>query len=361
MSPKHGLYIHIPFCRAKCDYCDFCSIKSAHVPSWYLEKLSLEMKEYEGIQIDTLYVGGGTPSLLSPDQLLSLTEHVRRCFGKEWVEATLEANPEDLTEESLIAFRKAGFNRLSVGVQSFDEKKKNFLGRRSPDHLIVRLLKAREVFENLSLDLIFGVPGESFDAEWEHLDKVSPDHVSWYNLKIEKGTPLYRDLSAGKKRLPDDDEQADSYALICEGLRRRGWLRYEISNFARSGFESNHNLKYWHFTPYIGCGASAAGFAAGLMMQNSSDLSLYRKGKGKSRRLLTSGEEREIQIMMGLRLEKGVILKDKELKAVHSATEEMRPFFLLEGKTLKIRPELFFVSNSLILRLLEIIFPEKKI
>jgi oxygen-independent coproporphyrinogen-3 oxidase len=353
MSLKNGLYIHIPFCRRKCDYCAFYSEETSSVPDSYLDALAREMEEKGGRDVDTVYVGGGTPSLLSSGQIMRLMEDVRRFFPGTRREATMEVNPEDITSHKLSCLKEAGFDRLSVGVQSFSEAKRNNLGRRSVPDLLERLQKARSAFDNLSVDLIFGVPGEDIDEEWEALRETDPDHISWYNLKVEPETPLGRRVLSGKDHEAGDDEQADVYADLVQKLDQRGYRRYEISNFARPGYESVHNLKYWHFTPYMGLGAAAAGFTGAAMTQNPSDITRYMKGEGISIRPLGRPERRSIEIMMGLRLEEGVRLTPEEESLLQINPGELSRFFRLRHRRLSIGPDHFFISNALILDVLE--------
>jgi len=355
MSLENGLYIHIPFCRRKCDYCAFYSEVSASVPEHYLDALKREMEEKGGACVDTVYVGGGTPTLLSCKQAGSLLEDTRRFFPGKRREVTIEANPEEINRESLSCLKEAGFTRISVGVQSFAEWKRRYLGRRSVPDLVERLLLAREAFDNLSLDLIFGIPGEDVPEEWEALEQVNPDHVSWYNLKVENGTPLERMIRSGSVQVAGEDEQAQTYATIVRELGKRGYKRYEISNFARPGYESLHNLKYWHFKPYIGIGAAAAGFTGMEMTQNPPDCTLYESGKGVITRALGKRERRSIELMMGLRLEEGVTLTPEEAGTLEDGLGEMRPFFRLEGEMLAVAHEHFFISNALILGVLEVL------
>ena len=353
MSLDSGLYIHIPFCRRKCDYCAFFSEVCLTVPDSYLNALESEMEEKGGCDVDTVYVGGGTPSLLSCEQVFRLMENAERFFPGVRREVTMEVNPEDITDDKLSCLREAGVNRLSVGVQSFSEAKRGFLGRRTVPDLHNRLLKARRAFENLSVDLIFGIPGEDVDDEWDSLQRIGPDHISWYNLKVEPGTPLDKRVRNGTAQEAGDDEQAETYEALVQKLGRLGYHRYEISNFARPGYESLHNLKYWHFTPYVGLGAAAAGFTGESMTQNPSDVARYMTGEGRTLHLLDHRERRSIEIMMGLRLEEGVRVTAEEEALLEQGLGELRPFFRLDRGRLSVAPEHVFISNALILDVLE--------
>jgi len=353
MSLENGLYIHIPFCRRKCDYCAFYSEESSSVPDSYLDVLIREMEEKGGDAADTLYVGGGTPSLLSCSQIMRLMAAAERFFPGTRREVTMEVNPEDISPQKLSCLKEAGFNRLSVGVQSFSEKKRRYLGRRSVSDVEERLLLAREAFDNLSVDLIFGIPGEDVREEGEALGRIDPDHISWYDLKVEEGTPLKKRIDRGEAAEAGSDEEAESYAKIVTELETRGYRRYEISNFARPGYASLHNLKYWHFTPYIGLGAAASGYTGREMTRNPDDLSLYMSGEGSARQRLGRKEKRSIEVMMGLRLEEGITLTEAETGIMERSPGELRSFLKLEGQQLSLVPDAFFISNTLILGVLE--------
>ena len=266
MNPL-ALYLHIPFCKSKCLYCDFYSLsRGEETMDRYCAALSRHLAAWApqaaGYTVDTVYFGGGTPSYLGHARLASLLETVFRHYRVDpGAEITLEANPDSVGGRgSAAALRAAGFNRVSLGLQSADDGELRAVGR---VHTFAQAAQAMEDlraggFDNLSLDLIYGLPGQDL-AGWgrtlEQTADLGPDHLSCYGLKVEEGTPLWR--MRDSLDLPDDDLQADMYLDTVERLARRGYRQYEISNFARPGRESRHNLKYWQLAPYAGFGPGA--------------------------------------------------------------------------------------------------------
>ncbi|MGA2090921.1 MAG: radical SAM family heme chaperone HemW, partial [Endomicrobiales bacterium] len=255
-----GLYIHIPFCRSKCAYCDFSSIPlKADVPQSYIDALGAEMKRYRGRELKTVYLGGGTPSLLSPAQIRDLGERITDTFNTSSVtEMTCEVNPESLTAEKISALQDIGVNRISMGLQSTDDTSLQWLGRiHSVRDFEIAYRVARDAgFTNIGIDLIYGLPGQTPDA-WARVLQTAieyqPDHMSLYALSIENGTPL-----AQQRISVDDDSQADMYQWAGTFLADNGLTHYEISNWATPGCQSLHNLNYWLGGHYIGIGAAAA-------------------------------------------------------------------------------------------------------
>jgi oxygen-independent coproporphyrinogen III oxidase len=264
-----GLYIHVPFCRSKCAYCDFYSITDdSHVGN-YLTAVSREMALHRDFApcFDTVYIGGGTPSCLTPRQLAEILCNVRQNFViAPDSEITVEVNPGDVTETSMRDLYDAGFNRVSIGVQSFDDGVLRFLGRRH-DGLDGR--SAIEVsrnagFQNLGIDLIYGVPGQSFElwqATLETALRFMPEHLSCYELTLEEGTPLHRRITDDRIGLPGEEEGLRFFSMTSDFLEGRGYTHYEVSNFARHrSLVSRHNHKYWDHSPYLGLGPAAHSF-----------------------------------------------------------------------------------------------------
>ncbi|MCX5892002.1 MAG: radical SAM family heme chaperone HemW [Deltaproteobacteria bacterium] len=290
MTPAPGLYVHVPFCQSKCPYCDFYSITSPDLISAYLEALENEASLYKDsfASFDSLYLGGGTPSLLTREQLTSLTKNLRRhlIFSSD-TEFTLEANPDDLTTEKLRLWRDLGINRLSLGVQSFDEAELVFLQRRHTARQTMRVIELIRAagFANLGLDLMYGLPGQSIDAWLKTLETAlsfTPEHLSCYQLTIEAGetpappTPLARRLARGEFVLPDEEAQREFFLLTRQFLEDRGYIHYEISNFARGEeFLSRHNRKYWNHTPYLGLGPAAHSYKSGRRWWNFASVAQY--------------------------------------------------------------------------------------
>ena len=262
-----GLYIHIPFCRSKCAYCDFYSLAGAEERmDDYCRALERHLAEVapqaECHKADTVYFGGGTPSYLGAERLCRLLGSIRKLYKVDkHAEITLEANPDSATDrKALKRLRKAGFNRLSLGVQSMDDALLQAIGRIHTRQQVQEAVAAarKAGFKNLSLDLIYGLPGQTMEG-WEKTlsDAVGlhPEHLSCYGLKLEEGTPLYR--RQGELTFPDEDMQADMYLYTVEFLKQCGYEQYEISNFAKPGFASRHNLKYWLMQEYAGFGPGA--------------------------------------------------------------------------------------------------------
>ena len=262
MADKLGIYIHIPFCRSKCDYCDFYSLAGREDQmDRYQKALLAHLKETaplaQGYPVDSIYFGGGTPSYYGAKRIKELLAHLSKLFQVEKdAEITVECNPDSVDLKSMRILRKAGVNRLSMGMQSAQEGELRAIHRiHTPQQTNQAVEAARKAkFTNLSLDLIYGLPGqtmESWKATVEHALSLIPQHLSCYGLKVEEGTPLARRVAEGEV-LPDDDQQADLYLWTVGRLERAGLPQYEISNFAKPGYESRHNLRYWLTRPYIG-------------------------------------------------------------------------------------------------------------
>lgn len=285
---KLGIYIHIPFCRSKCDYCDFYSLAGRDDRmDAYQKALLAHIKETaplaRGIPVDTVYVGGGTPSYYGGKRLKELLAAVQKQYSVERdAEITLEANPDSVDARSLRGLRRAGFNRLSLGMQSACPEELLAVHRphtqEQTDQAVAAAKRAK--FKNLSLDLIYGLPGQTMDswkATVEHALSLIPQHLSCYGLKVEEGTPLAARTAAGEA-LPDDDAQADLYLWTVGRLERAGYCQYEISNFAKPGYASQHNLRYWLTRPYIGFGPGAHSDFGGRRYSFLRDLDRYIEG-----------------------------------------------------------------------------------
>lgn len=288
MAEKLGIYIHIPFCKTKCDYCDFYSLPEREgTMDDYLKALVAHIRETaplaKGWQVDTVYIGGGTPSFFGGKRLSALLGEVKKRFSvARDAEITCEANPESADLKFLKTIRRAGVNRLSLGMQSACDAELHAVHRLHDFSQVVSAVQwARKVkFKNLSLDLIYGLPGQDMDTWRKSLEaalSLEPEHLSCYGLKVEPGTPLDGRVMRGEV-LPDDDTQADMYLWTVERLRQAGYLQYEISNFARPGFQSRHNLKYWMSRPYIGFGPGAHSDFGGRRYSFVRDLDKYIMG-----------------------------------------------------------------------------------
>lgn len=295
-----GLYVHIPFCVSRCIYCGFYSTVGIDKRDEYLDALQKEIEirnEYLNEDINTIYIGGGTPSALSNKQLERLfriigkfVEEKNKCRiteNKEF-EFTIECNPNDLDDEKIDLLRKSLVNRVSMGVQTFDDSRLKFIKRRhnsaQAKEVFCKLRKAG--FSNISIDLMFGFPNQTI-AEWgKDIDEaigLQPEHLSVYSLMIEEGTPLYNLVAAGKVKEIDEEKSLAMYKLLCKKMEESGYEHYEISNFAKHGCHSRHNSSYWRDIPYMGIGAAAHSYDGHSRQWNISDLNKYIDdiGKGK--------------------------------------------------------------------------------
>ena len=283
-----GIYIHVPFCRSKCEYCDFYSVttKDSKLMDRYLEAICSHIKEAGPLApnhlVDTIYFGGGTPSLFGGEGMSAILSTIRKSFDvSDSAEITFEANPDSVTDRLLRRLRSEGFNRVSLGVQSDNDDLLRKLGR---PHSYLQAMDAvnkirKRGFRNLSLDLIYGLPGQTLHEWMKTLRRVltlEPEHISCYGLKVEEGTPLYEYKDCCN--LPDDDAQADMYLAAVEILRKHGYRQYEISNFCRKGHVSRHNMKYWNGGEYLGFGPDASSDFGGRRFTAVRDLHGYIDG-----------------------------------------------------------------------------------
>ena len=351
-----GLYIHIPFCKKKCDYCDFASIPmdgaaDVNVEAGgrqplhdYLIAINNELQSYSGFVPSTIFIGGGTPTILSDDQLIRLLEILTplcisplargRCpellRGTEGVEFSIEGNPDSITSEKLKIFKQSDINRLSIGAQSFNDDELKTLGRIHNSKQITEAFEnaRNEGFDNINIDLIFGIPGQTLESWKRTLDiaiKLDPEHISCYGLQIEEGTPFYENYGSGCEQkygrnnvppLPDDDMQYNMYKHSIDFLTSRGYHHYEISNFAKPGYECKHNINYWKNGDYLGIGASAASHIGGKRWENLRNIKEYTDHVRAIHELpqskSTSQTEITETILMNLRLLEGMNLADFE-------------------------------------------------
>lgn len=296
-----GLYIHIPFCFSKCPYCDFYSTKyTPTAADAFAEKLGGQMQDYTG-SFDTVYFGGGTPSILEPQVLTGILQAVRDHFAIDpAAEITVECNPsKDLTGD-MEQYAAAGINRVSIGMQSAVDRERFALGRRAGSGEVARTVAAAKAagITNISLDVMLGTPKQTLDSLEEtfaFIERMQVTHISAYLLKIEPGTPF--DRLQAKLALPEEDTVCQMYLQTVERLGQLGFAQYEISNFARPGYESRHNLKYWLLEPYLGLGPSAHSLWNGRRFYFDRDWIWQDEGPGG---------DREEQILLGLRLNRGI-------------------------------------------------------
>ena len=390
---KLGLYIHIPFCRTKCLYCDFCSFVSRDTTEQeeYVQALLREIKargtkEY---LVDTVYFGGGTPSILNVEQITRILNALRENFVLcENVEITLECNPTTVKRdvEDVVPYgegrtpngrpygvggyfeelRRIGVNRLSIGIQSAVDGELKLIGRRHTFEEARRtFFDARESgFDNISVDLMFGIPSQTVDSlkySIGEILKLGAEHISIYSLQLEEGTPLYR--MREKYDLADDDKVADMYETVVSMMREAGYLHYEISNFAKDGKESRHNSKYWRLDEYLGLGLAAHSDFFGKRIENTRDIKRYISGECVEKEAEISLSEREFEfIMLGLRTKEGISkaeflsrfginFDDKYGEKVKKL--EKFDYFLQNGQILALNERGFEVSNMILAQILD--------
>ena len=283
-----GIYIHIPFCKTRCIYCDFYSTTRSELKQQYIRALCTELKTRKGYlkeePIETIYFGGGTPSQLAHEDFEQIFRTIKEVYGTEHAEEiTLEANPDDLTEEYVSMLRTLPFNRISMGIQTFDAPTLKLLNRRhNAAQAIAAIHRLRQAgFRNISIDLIYGLPDET-DQRWERdLQQavgLDVEHISAYHLTYEEDTPIYNMLKQHQISEVDEDSSLDFFTLLIEHLQKAGFEHYEISNFCRPGKYSRHNSSYWKGIPYLGCGPSAHSFDGMTREWNVSSIDTYIKG-----------------------------------------------------------------------------------
>ncbi len=378
-KPTLGLYIHIPFCKAKCAYCDFYSLAhSEEKMDAYMAALLRHLEEVApraaGMQVDTVYFGGGTPSYLGAARLCRILQTVLRRYDvARDAEITLEANPDSAGDwKELRRLRRAGFNRLSLGVQSTDDALLRRIGRvHTYEQVQQAVMAARKAkFTDLSLDLIYGLPGQTME-DWQRTlaDAVAlgPEHLSCYGLKLEEGTPLWQQRQT--LTLPDDDAQADMYLYTVAALGEMGYEQYEISNFAKPGKASRHNLKYWRMEEYAGFGPGAHSDFGGVRYGYVRDVDSYIAGKlvlSESENDSTLARDYEY-VMLSLRTAAGIDRQTFEkryrqrfqpMEALFEQYEKAGLALPTEGGW-RLTPKGFLVSNSIIAALQEVLAQQR--
>lgn len=363
-----GIYIHIPFCRHKCSYCDFVSypdkidLAEAYMACLYKE-LKMRGEQLKDYTFDTIYFGGGTPSYIPPKLILGAMNQIRNCFRlAKKVEVTLELNPGTIGESKVATYKRAGVNRFSIGLQTAIDSQLEDLGRihNARDYVYATtLLKG----ENFSTDVMLGLKNQTKDDVAKTIElahRCGSKHISMYALTVEDGTPIYTDYLNGE--LPDSDEVAEMYEFGRKLLENKGYHRYEVSNFALDGYEGKHNLNYWKRGEYIGVGVSASSFIRGKRFTNTFDLDEYIK-------CIVSGHEAAVTceevdeadakfefIMLGLRTRYGVSLKEYEqtfgvsiAKDFPNALKKSVEYLSLDGDVLTIKDEYLYVQNSVLM------------
>lgn len=358
-----AVYIHIPFCKSICTYCDFCKLylnDKFTLP--YLNALANEIKDkYQGERIKTLYIGGGTPSCLSSKDLKYLLDITQIFDLSEIKEFTFECNLSDINEELLSLLKEYKVNRLSIGIESFNEKKLAFMNRSADfDDAIDKISLCRKYgFDNINIDLIYGIPKESImtlKKDLRQIIKLKPEHISTYSLIIEDNT-----IIGINKMIPIDEETDEQmYNTICDMLKKHGYIHYELSNFSKKNYQSLHNINYWLNENYYGFGLSAHGFIGNVRYENTKNITKYISGNYVAQeKLLSKDEDMDNTIMLGFRLLKGINIKyfydkyDINLQDKYDIKELLKEKKLLyEDGYLKINPKYLYVMNEILIKII---------
>lgn len=367
---KIGLYLHIPFCRSKCPYCDFYSltandvIKKRYTSALRERVLSSceQLQNRGGYYADTLYFGGGTPSALGAERLVELTEAAKNSFLTDGAEITVECNPYGLDEDFFKTLFASGINRISLGMQSAVDNERRALGRLADRGQVEKVIAYAQKagFFNISLDIMLGTPGQTPESLGKTLDfciSAGVPHISAYILKLEENTYFYKNRN--KLHLPDDDVTADMYLQMCEALENGGLMQYEISNFAKPGYESGHNLKYWHCEEYLGLGPSAHSFLSGKRFYFDRDINGFILGNAP----IPDGDGGDFTeyAMLALRLCEGLREHEVIKRFGHPIPTDLRKkseIFIRNGymaedeKGLRLTRKGFLLSNTILSEIL---------
>ncbi len=363
-----GLYVHIPFCLKKCNYCDFCSfpVDTLSDRGEYIDVLCREILGYREreLSIDSIFFGGGTPSLLTEAEFDRIYSAIKESFNVlPNVEFTLEANPKTLDAEKLAFFKRCGVNRLSIGLQSIHENEMKILGRvHGYDDFLQSYAMARAAgINNINIDLMYGIPNQTEESFKKTIDAVlalSPEHISLYGLMLEEGTPFFK--MREKLNLPDEDSECDMYYYATNHLAKHGYSHYEISNYARSGHECRHNLKYWRAEKYIGVGLAAYSYFDGYRFGNTDNMRVYlsdSSAKYKYREKLSLSDEAYEYVMLRLRLAEGFSLSDYKARFNREFLTEkaeqlekyiQQGYIMLQGDRISLTERGFYISNSIL-------------
>lgn len=390
MTPIRTLYLHIPFCERKCEYCDFTSVAGTRNDREYVAALNREIamlgERVPGVELDTVFVGGGTPSLIEPGLLSSTLESVRASFRiASGAEITLEANPSSTTRERATTWLEAGFNRVSIGVQSLQPDVLTFLGRvHDPTRALDAVAAVRDAgFVSVNTDLIYAVPGLD-DARWrstlERIVGVAPDHISCYELTVEPGTPLHTSVRRGRVTPADADVALRQHDIALQALEQAGYAQYEVSNFARPGQICRHNLAYWRNAFYLAAGVGAHGHLPASLARRVLNVDAddavairYRHGRGigayiaavaagqlpvQDHELVDGMSHEQERLMLGLRLRDGVDLRDERVLA-EAAVLRDAGFLTLRDGIARVTPAGERVLNAVTLRLTSALEPQR--
>lgn len=336
---KLGLYVHIPFCERKCNYCDFYSLtKTSELENRYVDALLIEIRSYKNkckkYDIDSIFIGGGTPSYLKPENIELIMQEINNTFSlSDNCEITIEANPNSIDESKALKYKSYGINRISLGIQSLDDDILKIIGRLHNSNEALEAIRAikRSGIENINADIMFGIPNQTRQSIINSLSRIINEgikHISFYSLKLEEGTQMFLMEEKGIIKMLDDDSEREMYYAGREFMESKGYDQYEISNFSQAGYECKHNIKYWTGGDYIGLGPFAHSCFEGVRYGNMSDIRLYCESIEKAKNKDTNIAEQEFSkfrqinevlnkesrmfeyIMLGLRLNKGINIDD---------------------------------------------------
>ena len=361
-----GIYVHIPFCKSRCAYCGFFSTTSLGERGGYVNAVLQELERRKdflrGEAVETVYFGGGTPSQLAASEIGRLLKTIHSIYHvRAEAEVTLEGNPDDLTPAYLESLREMGINRLSMGVQTFDDTRLRFLCRRHTARQALQAVQDAQCagFDNISIDLMFGFPSQTL-AQWQadvqQALSLGVQHLSAYSLMYEEGTPLFRMLEAGRVEEVDEEVSRQMYEYLMDALAAAGFEHYEISNFALPGFRSRHNSSYWRGIPYLGVGAGAHSYDGQNRFYHPDSLSDYMEGKPLAEEVLTEDERYNEFIFTGLRTSDGINLRTLQTafgsQYLQYCLENARPHLLSgrmerHGDVLTLTRQGLFVSNDI--------------
>lgn len=363
MEKIKSVYIHIPFCNNICSYCDFCKV--VYNDDWvkpYLKCLEAEIdNSYMGEELTTLYIGGGTPSCLNIEELKMLFDIIKKFNKSIDIEFTFECNINDLEEEKLRLLYENGVNRLSVGIESFDSEKLKFMNRKADFKEVKKKIElARNIgFKNINVDLMYAIPNETvkiLEKDLKLFLKLKPDHISTYSLMIEKNTLV----GLNKIKSIEEEKDAKMYELICKKLKKAGFEHYEVSNFAKKGLESRHNLTYWNNLEYYGFGCGASGFVEAVRYDNTKSLTEYLKGNIiSSKSLMSKVDNMENELILGFRKLEGISLEE----FFNKYEENMQNIFpikpliksgdlIFKNGRIYINPKKLYVMNEILIKLI---------
>ncbi len=387
---KLGIYVQVPFCQTKCTYCNFhTGVVSTARFAPYVEAVCREIREHKAFYstagvtlpkelgeavVDTVYIGGGTPSLLEPPHLQNILDTIRKSFAADFAEVTLEADPETIEAEKANAWVQTGINRVSFGVQSFSDKELVAAGRmhrRADIYRAVPILREAGI-RNISFDLIAGLPHQTRESWRQSLDELTalaPEHASIYLLEVDEGSRLGKELLQGGGRysagaVPSEDEMAEFYEMALETLRAAGYRHYEISNWAKPGFESKHNLKYWRREAYLGFGAGAHSFSGAQRWANVHDAAAYVNAVQSGRlpveqhEKMTAERALEEELFLGLRQLDGIDVERIEREYGVTLAGRFEPLASAglvkrDGNVVRLAPERLSVSNEVFVELMK--------